>query len=76
VKSSLGAPSANGEDESPIDPQVAADSAETLVALQLLLLSLARTQIQMSSNNNEYTQLLERFRREWSANLAAQLTAR
>jgi hypothetical protein len=76
VKSSLGAPSANGEDESPIDPQVAADSAEILVALQLLLLSLARTQVQMSSNNGEYTQLLERFRREWSANLAAQLITR
>ena len=63
-------------DEVTIDPEVAALSSKTLVALQLLLLSLARTQSQLCGpvDENDHSQLLETFRREWSENLATQLS--
>lgn len=46
-----------------------------IVALELLLLSLARAQSVLSANNDEARKLLENFRREWSETYRIQLTA-
>ncbi len=45
-----------------------------VVALELLLLSLARAQSILSANNEEAKKLLENFRREWSETYRIQLT--
>jgi hypothetical protein len=45
-----------------------------VVALELLLLSLARTQSVLSANNDEAEKLLEAFRREWSETYRVQLS--
>ena len=45
-----------------------------IVALELLLLSLARAQSILSANNEEAKKLLESFRREWSETYRIQLT--
>lgn len=69
---------ANGEfDGVSVDLEVATNASEVLVSLQLLLLSLARAQSQMSgrSDSDDHLQLFERLRREWSANLETQLSA-
>jgi hypothetical protein len=65
-------------DESDVPPHLADDCAEVLIALQLLLLSLARTQSLMSTDDEseEHHKLFEKLRREWSANLETQLTTR
>jgi hypothetical protein len=68
----------NGDNlELVIDKETAANCSETLVSIQLLLLSLARTQGQMSSSSDEdfNAQLFDRLRKEWSDNLQTQLTA-
>ena len=44
-----------------------------IVALELLLLSLARTQSVLTNNNEEARKLLESFRREWSESYRIQL---
>lgn len=64
-----------GEDEAgEIDPAAAGGKcAQVLVALQLMLHSLARTQGQLGTAGDEARQVLENFRREWSSNLATQL---
>lgn len=70
---------ANGDSvELSIDKETASNCSETLVSIQLLLLSLARTQGQMSSSTEEdfNSQLFERLRKEWSDNLQTQLLAR
>ena len=46
-----------------------------LMALDLLLLSLARTQSRLSETNEEAKGLLDAFRREWSETYRVQLTA-
>jgi hypothetical protein len=46
-----------------------------IVALELLLLSLARTQSILSANNSDARKLLDNFRREWSDSFRIQLTA-
>ncbi|MBI4608354.1 MAG: ATP-binding protein [Candidatus Rokubacteria bacterium] len=46
-----------------------------ILALDLLLLSLARTQSRLSGIDNESHQLLDRLRREWSETYRVQLTA-
>ena len=46
-----------------------------IVALELLLLSLARAQSILSANNDEARKLLDSFRREWSETYRIQLTA-
>ena len=45
-----------------------------IVALELLLLSLARTQSILSAHSDEATKILENFRREWSESYRIQLT--
>ena len=71
--------SANGDMvELALDKETVGNCGEMLVSLQLLLLSLARTQGQMSSSSEEdhNDQLFERLRREWSENLQTQLLAK
>lgn len=46
-----------------------------ILALDLLLLSLARAQSILSATNDEARKLLDSFRREWSENYRIQLTA-
>jgi hypothetical protein len=55
-------------------PPVAVESGP-IVALDLLLLSLARTQSRLSGINDESHQLLDHLRREWSDAYRVQLTA-
>ncbi len=61
-----------------VDTEIASNASEVLISLQLLLLSLARTQSQMSyqSDSDEHRRLFERLRREWSDNLETQLSAK
>ncbi len=51
---------------------------ETLLGIQAMLLSLARTQSQLSTDDadGERKQVFEKLRREWSENLATQLNAK
>jgi hypothetical protein len=46
-----------------------------LVALELLLMSLARTQAQIIASNEEAKKMMETLRREWSETYRVQLTA-
>ena len=70
--------SSDEEVEYTLDPQLIADCGDCLVALQLLLHSLARTQSQMGldDHDGEHHKFFETFRREWSTNLENQLTTR
>jgi hypothetical protein len=53
----------------------AADGADGLVvALDLMLLSLARTQSVLSQNNDDARKMLDGFRREWSDAYRVQMT--
>jgi hypothetical protein len=45
-----------------------------IIALDLLLLSLARTQSVLSNNNDDTRKVLEGFRKEWSDSYRVQLT--
>jgi hypothetical protein len=65
------------DDESEINPEVAQTCSEVLIALQLMLLSLARAQSQMSNfgTNEEHRQLFDKLRKEWSSNLETVLTS-
>jgi hypothetical protein len=68
---------AGDDDESEINPEVAHTCSEVLIALQLMLLSLARAQNQMSGfgNNEEHKRLFDTLRKEWSSNLETVLTS-
>ena len=71
--------SANGDMvELALDKETVENCGEMLVSLQLLLLSLARTQGQMSSTSEDdlNDQLFDRLQREWSDNLQTQLLAK
>jgi hypothetical protein len=54
---------------------MAEDSNGPLVALELMLLSLARTQAQIGASNEDAKSTLEILRREWSEAYRVQLTA-
>jgi hypothetical protein len=62
--SKIGAP-VPSEDEDELPPAVAAQEGPT-VALDLLLLSLARTQSRLSRSNDDARKLIDTMRREWS----------
>jgi hypothetical protein len=66
-----------GEEADESSSGAAATANEVLVAIQLLLLSLARTQSQLSGHDSqsEYRQLFAALQREWSANYETQLIA-
>jgi hypothetical protein len=60
-------------DENASEPQTFKGAKDALVALQLMLLSLARAQSYMALQDPERTQLFDLFRREWSEAYAKQL---
>jgi hypothetical protein len=62
-------------DENAAEPQTFTGAKEALVALQLMLLSLARTQSSMALQDPERTQTFDLFRKEWSDTYATQLGA-
>ena len=63
-------------EEVELDHDLAARCSEAIVGLQLLLLSLARTQSEMTVNDEsgERQRSFEQLRRQWSQNLATQLS--
>ena len=65
-----------GEDEGEHDSDLAERLSQALVSLQLMLLSLARTQSEMTvhDDNGERQRTFDLLRRQWSLNLANQLT--
>lgn len=67
--------SAPAEDENGADVPLEEAQEGPLVALELMLLSLARTQTQISASNEEARKTLETLRREWSESYRIQLTA-
>lgn len=72
--SKLGAPTAGEESDEPAGP--AAESQDgPIVALDLLLLSLARTQGRLAATSEEAKKLLDTLRREWSETYRVQMTA-
>ena len=71
VKVAEGAPAV--EEDHAAEPQTFKGSQEALVALQLMLLSLARTQSSMSLQNRDRKQTFELFRKEWSDTYGTQL---
>jgi hypothetical protein len=64
------------DEEAEIDPEIARTCSEVLVALQMLLMSLARAQSQMSDYgyNEEHRRLFDTLRKEWSSNLEVMLS--
>lgn len=67
-----------GEESLEVTTDVGKMCSEVLIGLQMLLLSLARTQSQLASRDqgSEFQQLFDTLRREWSGNLATQLVAK
>lgn len=65
------------EDESSIaDTRIRTVCSEAVIGLQLMLLSLARTQSAMVVNETETGRIFDTLRRQWSLNLEAQLTTK
>jgi len=62
-------------DETAAEPQTFKGAQEALVALQLMLLSLARSQSSMALQDPERMQTFDLFRKEWSDTYATQLAA-
>ena len=70
----LGAVAGSDEEDSIDAPRVEAQDGP-LVALELLLMSLARAQAQIVASNEEAKKTMETLRREWSETYRVQLTA-
>jgi hypothetical protein len=64
------------EGETEADRDLAQSCSEALVSLELLLMSLARTQSEMTTNDEEpgRQRTFDLLRKQWSMNLATQLT--
>lgn len=71
----LAAGGAFGEEDDGIEAPKTEGQDGPLVALELLLLSLARTQSQIAVSNEDAKKTLETLRREWSEAYRVQLTA-
>jgi len=70
---------AGGEDDDvTLDAELVKSCADAVVTLELMLLSLARTQSEMTWNDPEGTtqRMLDKLRRQWSLNLITQLSIR
>lgn len=69
---------AGEDDEVTLDTEIAKACADAVVALELMLLSLARTQSEMTWNDQEGTtqRMLDKLRRQWSLNLMTQLSVK
>jgi hypothetical protein len=67
-----------GDESVEVSAGVGETCRETLVGIQSMLLSLARTQSQLSidDGDGERQQIFEKLRREWSENLTTQLNAK
>lgn len=67
---------AGEDDEVTLDTELAKACADAVVTLELMLLSLARTQSEMTWNDQEGTtqRMLDKLRRQWSLNLMTQLS--
>lgn len=78
VKRSADMRVAGDEDEVALDAELVKACAEVLITLELMLLSLARTQSEMTWNDPEGTtqRMLDKLRRQWSLNLMNQLGVR
>lgn len=68
-----GAPS--DAEENAAEPQTFQGAKDALIALQLMLLSLARAQSSMALQDAERAQIFDLFRKEWSDTYALQLAA-
>jgi hypothetical protein len=62
-------------EENASEPQTFKGAKDSLVALQLMLLSLARAQSSMALQDPERRQVFDLFRKEWSDTYATQLAA-
>jgi hypothetical protein len=69
----MGLPQITADDEAESVPRESVDGP--IVALDLLLLSLARTQGRLASTSEEADKLLNNLRREWSETYRVQMTA-
>jgi len=67
---------ASEDDEATFDTELVKACADAVVTLELMLLSLARTQSEMTWNDQEGTtqRMLDKMRRQWSLNLMTQLS--
>jgi hypothetical protein len=65
----------DGEENAAAEPQTFKGANDALIALQLLLLSLARTQRSMSQQDRDRAQLFDLFRKEWSETFKTQLAS-
>lgn len=67
-----------GEENLEASSEVGRTCSEVLIGLQSLLLSLARTQSQLSGRDqgSDFQRLFDTLRKEWSGNLATQLLAK
>lgn len=65
----------SGDDSLEVTNDIGKMCSEVLIGIQSLLLSLARTQSQLTSQDqdSEYHRLFDTLRREWSGNLATQI---
>jgi hypothetical protein len=65
------------EEDAEVNPDVARACSEVMVALQMLLMSLARAQSQMSEygSNQEHRRLFDTLRKEWSSILETMLSS-
>lgn len=66
--------SAPDDGEDCIDASLADECSQVLVRLQLFLLSLGRTQSEMTIADGELHKVFDKLRRQWSLNLETQLT--
>lgn len=66
----------DGDDDITVDTDLVKSCGEVLLSLELLLLSLARTQSAITINdpNGERQRMFDQFRRQWSLNLETLLT--
>ena len=64
-----------GDEDDGGEAPAARGPGRTLVALELLLLSLGRAQAQVTAQNDDARKILETLRREWSEAYRVQLTA-
>jgi hypothetical protein len=67
---------AGEDDDVTLDAELVKSCADAVVTLELMLLSLARTQSEMTWNDPEGTtqRMLDKLRRQWSLNLGTQLS--
>jgi hypothetical protein len=67
-----------GDEDVALDPELVKSCSDGVITLELLLLSLARTQSEMTINDSEgdRQRLFDQLRKQWSFNLETQLNVR